>query len=161
MCRQFTLCVALRPYVSLSRIGECAVTRIHWINTIVRKLCIPNWMNGLHAIQLELVSAILDGKDLLCCTATGDGKSAAFSIPTLVLLEYNKHPDAYVAGLPTRRRLIGVVVTLTKGLVDNIVRLFAIFCRSAHEFRPRCTSFQNSTSPHSFSYSKETGFGLE
>ena len=65
------------------------------INTIVRKL-ILNWTNGLHAIQLELVSAILDGKDLLCCTATGDGKSEAFSIPTLVLLECNKHPDAYV-----------------------------------------------------------------
>ena len=26
--------------------------------------------------------------DLLCCTATGDGKSAAFAIPCLVLLEY-------------------------------------------------------------------------
>ena len=123
------------------------------INTIVRKF-ILNWTNGLHAIQLELVYAILDGKDLLCCTATGDGKSAPFSIPTLVLLEYNKHLDAYVAGLPTRRRLIGVVVTLTKGLVDNIVRLFAIFCRSAHEFRPRCTSFRNSTSPHSRSPKK-------
>ena len=70
------------------------------INTIVKKLT-PNWTNRLHVVQLELVSVILDGKDLLCCTATGDGKSAAFSIPTLVLLEYNKHPDAFVAGLPT------------------------------------------------------------
>ena len=117
------------------------------INTILRsRKLIPSWTNRLHAIQLELVSAILDGKDLLCCTTTGDGKSAAFSIPTLVLLEYNKHPDAYVAGLPTRRRPIGVVVTPTKGLADNIVRLLAIFCHSAHEFRPRCKSFQNSTS---------------
>jgi hypothetical protein len=27
-------------------------------------------MDSLHAVQLELVSAILDGKDVLCCTAT-------------------------------------------------------------------------------------------
>ena len=40
MCWQFTLCVALRPYVSLSRFGECAVTRIHW------------WTNG----ELSLTS---------------------------------------------------------------------------------------------------------
>ncbi|KIJ92170.1 hypothetical protein K443DRAFT_108621, partial [Laccaria amethystina LaAM-08-1] len=93
---------------------------LNTINTIVKKL-VPNWTNGLHAVQLELVSAILDGKDSLCCTATGEGKSAAFSIPTLVLLEYNKHPNTYVAGLPTRKRPIGVVVTPTKGLADNIV----------------------------------------
>ena len=36
-----------------------------------------------------------------------------------------------IAGLPTRRRPIGVVVTPTKGLADNIIRLFAIFCHSA------------------------------
>ena len=96
------------------------------INTIVEKL-VPIWMNGLHVVQLELVSAILEGKDLLCCTATGDGKSAAFSIPTLVLLEFNKHPDMYLAVLPTQRRPIRVVVTPTKGLVDNIVCHFAIF----------------------------------
>ena len=118
------------------------------IITIVKKL-IPNWTNGLHAVQLELVSVILDGNDLLCCTATGDGKSAAFSIPTLVLLKYNKHPDAYVAGLPTGQRPTRVVVTPTKGLADNIVCLFEIFCHSAHGFRPRCMSFRNSTSPHS------------
>jgi len=60
------------------------------INIIVKKL-IPKWTNGLHEVQLNLVSAILDGKDVLCCTATGNGKSAVFSVPTLVLLEYSKH----------------------------------------------------------------------
>jgi superfamily II DNA helicase RecQ len=90
------------------------------INTIVKKL-VPKWTNGLHAVQLELVSAILDGQDVLCCTATGDGKSAAFSVPSLVLQEYNKHPEVYPAGLPTRTRPVGVVITPTKGLADNIV----------------------------------------
>ena len=57
------------------------------INTPIVKKLIPTWTDGLHAVQLELISAILDGKDVLCCTATGDGKSAAFSVPTLVLSE--------------------------------------------------------------------------
>ena len=96
------------------------------INTIVEKL-IPNWTNRLHVVQFELVSAILDGKDLLCCITTGDGKSTAFLIPTFVLLKSNNHPDMYLAGLPTQRRPIRVVVTPTKGLVDNIVCHFAIF----------------------------------
>ena len=96
------------------------------INTIVEKL-IPNWTNRLHVVQFELVSAILDGKDLLCCITTGDGKSTAFLIPTFVLLKSNKHPDMYLAVLPTQRRPIRVVVTPTKGLVDNIVCHFAIF----------------------------------
>ena len=30
ICRQFTECIALRPYVSLTRFGECVATRIHW-----------------------------------------------------------------------------------------------------------------------------------
>ena len=29
MCQQFTLCVALCPYVSLTQFGECVATRIH------------------------------------------------------------------------------------------------------------------------------------
>ncbi|KAF8219682.1 hypothetical protein L208DRAFT_1338624 [Tricholoma matsutake] len=70
------------------------------INTIVKTL-IPTWTNGLHLVQLELVLMILDGQDILCCTATGDRKSAAFSIPCFVLTEYNRHPDKYPAGLPT------------------------------------------------------------
>ncbi|KDR64823.1 hypothetical protein GALMADRAFT_30528, partial [Galerina marginata CBS 339.88] len=57
----------------------------------------------------------------LCCTATGDGKSAAFAIPCLILLEYNKNPEAYPQGLPTRAKPTGVVITPTKGLASNIV----------------------------------------
>ena len=101
------------------------------------KKLIPAWRDGLHAVQLELVSAILDEKDVLYCTATGDGKSAAFSVPTFLLSEYNKYPEAYIAGLPTRKRPIGVVVTPTKGLADNIVRLFINSRRSAHDFTVR------------------------
>jgi len=103
------------------------------INTIV-KLLIPTWTNGLHLVQLELVSTILDGQDILCCTATGDGKSAAFSIPCVVLLEYTRHPEKYPAGLPTRKRPIGVVITPTKGLANNTVCFFPFFNSLAHAF---------------------------
>ena len=70
------------------------------INTVVKTL-IPAWSAHYS------ISTILDGQDILCCTATGAGKSAAFAIPGLVLKEYNAHPDAYPAGLPTRKRPIG------------------------------------------------------
>ena len=78
-------------------------------------------MDGLHPVQLELVSEVLDGRNTLCCTATDDGKSAAFTIPGLVL-KYNAHPDTYPAGLPTRKRPIDVVITPTKGLATDIIR---------------------------------------
>ncbi|KDR74828.1 hypothetical protein GALMADRAFT_1334327, partial [Galerina marginata CBS 339.88] len=129
-------------------------TGLETINTIVKKL-VPTWTNGLHAVQLEPISAILDRKDVLCCTATGDGKSAAFSVPTLVLLEYNKHPDVYITGLPSRERLMGVVVTPTKGLADNIVHLSVVFRCSAYKLgATKFTSFRNSTSAHSHTAKK-------
>ncbi|PPR04699.1 hypothetical protein CVT26_015024 [Gymnopilus dilepis] len=103
------------------------------INIIVKNL-IPGWTNGLHPVQLELVSAILDQDDVLCCTATGDGKSAAFSIPTLVLQEYNRTPGTYIAGLPSRTRPIGVVITPTKGLAQNIVHELSKLSVSAFSY---------------------------
>ncbi|KAF8179975.1 P-loop containing nucleoside triphosphate hydrolase protein [Mycena galopus ATCC 62051] len=90
------------------------------IRTIVAKV-IPEWKDGLRPVQMDLVSAILDGDDVLCCTATGDGKSAAFSVPILVLKECNANPTLYPAGLRTRVDPVGVVVTPTKGLASNIV----------------------------------------
>lgn len=79
----------------------------------------------MQAVQLELVSGILHGRIILCCTATGDGKSAAFAIPCLVLLEYNNNPEAYPRGIPTRAKPIGIAITPTKGLANNIVCSFA------------------------------------
>jgi superfamily II DNA/RNA helicase len=90
------------------------------INQIVKKI-IPAWKDGLRPVQADLVSPILDGDDVLCCTATGDGKSAAFSVPILVLNEYNNNPHLYPAGLPTRHGPVGIIVTPTKGLANNIV----------------------------------------
>ena len=110
------------------------------IQIIVKKV-IPTWTDGLHQVQLKLVSAVLDGRNILCCTATGDGKSAAFTIPGLVL-KCNAHPDTYPAGLPTRKRTIDVVIIPKKGLANNIVR-FLPFSYVARSPLSRFSNCQN------------------
>jgi len=66
---------------------------------------------------------ILDGENILCNTATGDGKSAVFGIPLVVLLEMALNPTLY-PDLPYHAKPIGIVVTPTKGLAANIVRVW-------------------------------------
>ncbi|KAJ7366079.1 hypothetical protein DFH08DRAFT_679658 [Mycena albidolilacea] len=83
------------------------------------KKLIPAWKDGLRGVQEDLASARLGGDDILCCTATGDGKSAAFSVP--FYLGEVRNPVLYPAGLPTRSNPVGIVVTPTKGLAANIV----------------------------------------
>jgi len=48
-----------------------------------RPWCDQNHHQEAHT---KLDEPILDGKSVLCCTVTGNGKSAAFSVPILVLL---------------------------------------------------------------------------
>ncbi|KAJ7686002.1 hypothetical protein B0H17DRAFT_940875 [Mycena rosella] len=91
------------------------------LQTIVKKV-LP-WIDGLRPVQEDLVAPILDGEDILCCTAIGDGKSAAFSVPILVLNEYNANKHLYPPHLPTCLHPVGLIVTPTKGLANNIVSL--------------------------------------
>ncbi|KAJ7233352.1 hypothetical protein C8J57DRAFT_1532470 [Mycena rebaudengoi] len=85
----------VRLFCSPSSVGR------ETIKKIVQKV-IPQWKGGLCPVQEDLVAPILDGDDILCCTVTGDGKSAAFYVPILVLNEYNAHPELYPRGLPTK-----------------------------------------------------------
>ena len=89
------------------------------ITTIVKQL-IPQWQDGLYDWQFKLIVRILDGEDILCCTATGDGKSALFAVPIIVLKEMALNPQLY-PNLPVRALPMGIVVTPTKGLAANIV----------------------------------------
>ncbi|THU93169.1 hypothetical protein K435DRAFT_592563, partial [Dendrothele bispora CBS 962.96] len=57
----------------------------------------------------------------LCITATGDGKSALFAIPIVILREYNTNYHLYPQGLPTRAHPFGIVITPTKGLANTFV----------------------------------------
>ena len=103
--------------------------RRHWqdpegqatIKQIV-KVKIPTWKYGLHLWQLELIAHILNGENILLNTAIGDGKSAVFGVPLVVLLEMALNPTLYhdllYCAMP-----IGTMVTPTKRLTTNIVRV--------------------------------------
>ena len=80
----------------------------------------PEWDEGLHMWQLNLVVQIVDGKDILCCTTTGDGKSTLFAAPIIIFQEMAPNPGLY-PDLPYHSHPVGLVVMPTKGLSTNIV----------------------------------------
>ncbi|KAJ7143996.1 P-loop containing nucleoside triphosphate hydrolase protein [Mycena epipterygia] len=84
------------------------------INKIVKEQ-IPQWKDGLYPAQQDLVKCILDGQKVLCCMATGGGKSALFAVPIIVLRETAQNRHLY-PDLPGRALPQGIVVTPTKGL---------------------------------------------
>jgi replicative superfamily II helicase len=84
------------------------------------KLRIPEWVDGLCNWQLDVVSRILNGEDVLVSTATGDGKSAIFAVPLIVLLELKSQSICY-PNLPCQELPMGIVITPMKGLASNIV----------------------------------------
>ncbi|KAG6843120.1 hypothetical protein H0H93_002184, partial [Arthromyces matolae] len=96
-----------------SQVGRDTIQRII-------KQQIPLWKDGLYDWQLDLVSRILDGNDILVSTATGDGKSAIFAAPLVILLEIQQRPLNY-PNLPYRPLPTGIVICPTKGLAANIV----------------------------------------
>ncbi|THU94699.1 hypothetical protein K435DRAFT_562288, partial [Dendrothele bispora CBS 962.96] len=57
----------------------------------------------------------------LCIAATGDGKSALFAIPIVILCEYNTNYHLYPQGFPTCAHPFGIVITPTKGLANTFV----------------------------------------
>jgi superfamily II DNA helicase RecQ len=83
---------------------------------------IPEWTGGLHDWQVTVVAWILDGEDVLCITATGDGKSAIFAVPMIVLLEVARNPTKYRGFTVSQKKPVGIVIAPTKGLSTNIVR---------------------------------------
>ncbi|KAJ7106981.1 hypothetical protein C8R44DRAFT_637810, partial [Mycena epipterygia] len=95
--------------------GHAAIQRIV-------KAKIPGWENDLHKWQFIIVAWILDGEDVLCITATGDGKSALLTVPIIVLLEVAKNPGAY-SQFFHQKKPVGIVILPTKGLSANMVRL--------------------------------------
>ena len=72
-------------------------------------------------IQEEAIPVILSGRDLLGCAQTGTGKTAAFAIPTLQLLERD--------GLRNEkhRKIRALVVTPTRELAIQIYESFCTY----------------------------------
>ena len=75
-----------------------------YIRSIVAEK-VPQWPDGLHDWQLINIAWILDGEDVLCITATGDGKSAIYSVAIIVLREVAAHPDKYPTPSPQKADL--------------------------------------------------------
>jgi superfamily II DNA helicase RecQ len=82
---------------------------------------IPAWKDGLRDRQSQPILHILDGQDTILCTATGDGKSALFTVPILCHLAVSEAPNKFPNFRRIRQHPVGVVITPTKGLARNIV----------------------------------------
>ncbi|KAE9387062.1 hypothetical protein BT96DRAFT_838226, partial [Gymnopus androsaceus JB14] len=96
---------------------------VNIINSIVKKR-VTKWRDGLRELQLICIPKILNLEDVFAIDATGGGKSALFGVPVLVHLEISQNADLYPSfNVPIHLHPIGVVVTPTKGLVNNIVHM--------------------------------------
>lgn len=69
-------------------------------------------------IQQQAIPPVLSGKDVLGCAQTGTGKTAAFAIPVLQLLENQKNHNP-------RKSIKALIVTPTRELAIQIEESFA------------------------------------
>ena len=79
-------------------------------------------------IQEQAIPYALQGRDILGCAQTGTGKTAAFSIPTIQLL--NRHEKRYIRSLivtPTRERAIQIQENICAYAKHTGIRSAVIF----------------------------------
>ncbi|MEN9571177.1 MAG: hypothetical protein RL172_2408 [Bacteroidota bacterium] len=74
-------------------------------------------------IQQQSIPIVLQQRDLLGCAQTGTGKTAAFAIPIIQLLQQNKKHDS------GRRQIKTLVLTPTRELAIQIGESFAAYGR--------------------------------
>jgi len=72
-------------------------------------------------IQEKAIPVIASGKDLIGCAQTGTGKTAAFAIPMIQLLEKNKKESS------GKRKIRALVVTPTRELALQIYESFCTY----------------------------------
>jgi ATP-dependent RNA helicase RhlE len=72
-------------------------------------------------IQAQAIPLILQRNDLLGCAQTGTGKTAAFAIPTLQLLEEDKKAE------PRKKTIKALILTPTRELALQIGESFAAY----------------------------------
>ncbi len=96
------------------------------LNELTFKL-VPQWTDGLHQKQDEVIGYMLDGEDTVYCTATGGGKSAAFVLPILIHQKLAQHallyPNHPKLSQGAKEKPVAVVVMPTKGLAGSMVHL--------------------------------------
>lgn len=74
-------------------------------------------------IQEKAIPILLKRRDLLGCAQTGTGKTAAFAIPIIQLIEQNKDDQA------GKRKVKALVVTPTRELAIQIGENFTAYCK--------------------------------
>lgn len=72
-------------------------------------------------IQEEAIPFILNGRDILACAQTGTGKTAAFAIPTLQLLNAEK------VSKNSHRKIRALIITPTRELAIQIYESYCIY----------------------------------
>ncbi|KDQ06623.1 hypothetical protein BOTBODRAFT_72546, partial [Botryobasidium botryosum FD-172 SS1] len=81
--------------------------------------------------QLICVAQVLDRKDIFAITATGDGKSALFYLPNLVLQYMRDHPKQEYPPLARGRVApaspASIVICPLIGLEDNLVKGMQVY----------------------------------
>lgn len=94
---------------------------LHITEPILRALKTQGYTNPT-PIQELAIPILLKGQDLLGCAQTGTGKTAAFSIPTIQLL--NEYPQT-----KGRKKVKALVVTPTRELALQIGENFAAYAK--------------------------------
>ena len=73
-------------------------------------------------IQAQSIPIVLERKDLLACAQTGTGKTAAFSLPIIQLLETEKQENN-----DKRRKIRALIITPTRELAIQIYDQISIY----------------------------------
>ncbi|MCC6818366.1 MAG: DEAD/DEAH box helicase [Bacteroidia bacterium] len=73
-------------------------------------------------VQSEAIPIVLSGRDLLACAQTGTGKTAAFAIPMIQLMQESNQ-------MGKQKRIRGLVVTPTRELAIQIHESFGAYGR--------------------------------
>jgi ATP-dependent RNA helicase RhlE len=72
-------------------------------------------------IQEKAIPLVLEGKDLICCAQTGTGKTAAFALPMLQILDAEKTQRKF------RKNIKALVLTPTRELAQQVSDSFRTY----------------------------------
>ena len=80
-------------------------------------------------IQAEAIPALLQERDLLGCAQTGTGKTAAFAIPILQLMDNLRRENPGAFRNRHRKEILGLILTPTRELAIQIEESFRAYGR--------------------------------
>jgi ATP-dependent RNA helicase DeaD len=86
------------------------------------------------AIQAEAIPVLLGGRDLVACSQTGTGKTAAFAMPLLAKIDLDKKTPQLVVLAPTRELAIQVAEAFEQyGSQLKKLRVLSVFGGAAYQ----------------------------